>query len=438
MAEPTGSWARAPSSGDEPAATRHVSPADDVGPVVVPSAETGRMEGMTRERYAVAQRASVPPFRVMDVLAASAERQRTHGDLVNLAAGQPMTGAPEPVRAEAVRLLSGPDPLGYTMAAGILELRERIAAHHHRVHGIDVDPDQVVVTTGSSGGFLLTFLAAFEPGDRVAMARPGYPCYRNVLAALGCEVVEVPTGPETRFQPTVDQLEELGDIRGLVVASPANPTGTMLLPAELAALARWCEERGVQLVSDEIYHGMEYAGLDGGAPLARCAWETSREAVVFHSFSKYFSMTGWRLGWLLAPDRLRRAIDVLTGNFTICPPVLAQRAAVAAFDDASYAELDGHVHTYARNRTHMLDRLASLGITRLAPADGAFYVYADVGHLTDDSLAWSRRLLADTGVAIAPGLDFDTEAGQRFVRLSFAGSHDDVVEGLDRMAVWLG
>ena len=395
-----------------------------------------------RKRYGVAQRANVPPFRVMDVLEASAERQRTHGDLVNLAAGQPMTGAPEPVRAEAIRLLSGPDPLGYTPATGILELRQRIAAHHRRFHGIEVDAGDVVVTTGSSGGFLLAFLAAFEPGDRVVMARPGYPCYRNVLTALGCDVVEIATGPETRFQPTVEQLEalrgELGDIRGLVVASPANPTGTMLLPEELAALARWCEEQGVQLVSDEIYHGMEYAGLDGRPPLARSAWETSREAVVFHSFSKYFSMTGWRLGWLLAPARLRRPIDVLTGNFTICPPALAQRAAIAAFDDASYAELDGHVHSYARNRAHMLDRLAAMGITRLAPADGAFYVYADVGHLTDDTLAWSRRLLDDTGVAITPGIDFDTLDGQRFVRLSFAGLYDDVVEGLDRIAGWLG
>lgn len=395
-----------------------------------------------RKRYGVAQRANVPPFRVMDVLEASAERQRTHGDLVNLAAGQPMTGAPEPARAEAIRLLSGPDPLGYTPATGILELRQRIAAHHRRFHGIEVDAGDVVVTTGSSGGFLLAFLAAFEPGDRVVMARPGYPCYRNVLTALGCDVVEIATGPETRFQPTVEQLEalraEVGDIRGLVVASPANPTGTMLLPEELAALARWCEEQGVQLVSDEIYHGMEYAGLDSRPPLARCAWETSRESVVFHSFSKYFSMTGWRLGWLLAPARLRRPIDVLTGNFTICPPALAQRAAIAAFDDASYAELDGHVHSYARNRTHMLDRLAAMGVTRLAPADGAFYVYADVGHLTDDTLAWSRRLLDDTGVAITPGIDFDTVDGQRFVRLSFAGSYDDVVEGLDRIAGWLG
>src|SRR5688572_24106049 len=218
----------------------------------------------------------------MDLLAAAAQRRRTHGDVVDLLAGQPSTGAPEPVNAEAIRLLDSGDPLGYTPSAGILELREAIAGHHRRAHGIEVSADDVVVTTGSSGGFLLAFLAAFEPGDRVAMARPGYPCYRNVLTALGCEVVEIPCGPENRFQPSVDQLEAClgtGDkaIKGLVIASPANPTGTMLLPAELAAIATWCESNGVQLVSDEIYHGIEYAS----PALSRSAWETSREAIVF-------------------------------------------------------------------------------------------------------------------------------------------------------------
>ncbi len=384
-------------------------------------------------RLTVAQRANVPPFHVMDLLAAANERQRTHGDLVNFVAGQPMTGAPEAVRAEAVRLLSGTDPLGYTEASGILELREAIARHHHRVQGIEVSPEDVVVTTGSSGGFLLAFLAAFEAGDKVAMARPGYPCYRNVLQALGCQVLEIDCGPENRFQPTVEQLDELRaehpDLAGLVLLSPANPTGTMLLPAELAAMARWCEESGVQLISDEIYHGIEYAD----PPLARTAWETSREAVVFNSFSKYFSMTGWRIGWMLVPPRLRRAVDVLTGNFTICPPVIAQRAAVAAFTDASYAELDGHVLRYAENRALLLEGLPRIGIDRLAPADGAFYAYADIGHLTDDSMAWARNLLATTGVAVAPGIDFDTRAGHRFARFSFAGNPDEIRTGLDRL-----
>lgn len=388
-------------------------------------------------RLAAAQRANVPPFHVMDLLALSAERQRTHGDLINLLAGQPSSGAPAPVNAEAVRLLGSGDPLGYTPAIGIVELRAAIADHHRRRYGIDVTADDVVVTTGSSGGFLLAFLAAFDVGDRVAIARPGYPCYRNVLAALGCEVVEIPTGPDTRFQPTVEQLAEVhaaGPLAGLVVASPANPTGTMLLPDELAAIARWCEGTGVQLVSDEIYHGIEYGGLETPSErLARCAWEASREAIVFGSFSKYFSMTGWRLGWMLAPARLLRAVDVLTGNFSICPPVLAQRAALAAFDEASYDELDGHVRRYADNRELLLAGLKRLGVDRLAPADGAFYAYADVGHLTDDSMAFARELLARTGVAVASGIDFDTVDGRRYLRFSFAGTAADIEAALDRL-----
>jgi aspartate/methionine/tyrosine aminotransferase len=384
-------------------------------------------------RLEVAQRAAVPPFHVMDLLAAAAERQRTHGDLLNLVAGQPSTPAPAPVR-EAAKLALDEHVLGYTVALGIPELRDAIADHHRRMHGLDVSREDVVVTTGSSGGFLLAFLAAFEAGDRVAIARPGYPCYRNVLAALGCEVVELPAGPESRFQPTVEMLEALDEpVRGLVVASPANPTGTMLFPAELAELARWCEQHGVQLISDEIYHGIEYATPQQHSS----AWETSREAVVFNSFSKYFSMTGWRIGWMLVPERLRRPVDVLTGNFTICPPVLAQYAAIEAFSPASYGECDAHVARYAQNRQLLLDGLPKVGIDRLAPADGAFYVYADLSHVTDDSMAWCHRLLAETGVASAPGIDFDTEAGNRFVRFSFAGVSREISEALDRLAAWL-
>jgi aspartate/methionine/tyrosine aminotransferase len=393
-------------------------------------------------RLGVASRANVAPFHVMDVIAAAAERQRSHGDLVSLAAGQPMTGAPADVRAAAHQLLDSGEALGYTSAVGIPDLRAAIAAHHERRHGLVLTPDDVVITTGSSGGFLLAFLAAFEPGDRVAMTRPGYPCYRNVLAALGCEVVEIETGPETRFQPTPTHLESLiasgVDLRGLIVASPANPTGTMLQPAELAALAVWCEAHGVQLISDEIYHGIEYSadGSPSTLALARTAWETSRDAIVFGSFSKYFSMTGWRIGWMLVPERLRRAVDVLTGNFTICPPTLAQHAAVAAFTEASYAELDAHVERYAVNRRLLLDGLPTMGIDRLAPADGAFYVYADIGHLTDDSMSLCHRLLAETGVALAPGVDFDTARGRHFVRLSFAGATDDILTALDRLSAF--
>jgi len=391
------------------------------------------------ERLAVASRANVPPFHVMDLLAAANQRAAEHGDLLNLVAGQPSTPAPLAVRRAAAAALEN-DLLGYTVALGIPELREAIAAHHKRFHGLEVSAADVVVTTGSSGGFLLAFLAAFEAGDRVAIARPGYPCYRNVLVALGCEVVELPTGPEDRFQPTVAMLDALEKpIRGLVVASPANPTGTMLLPSELAALARWCDEHNVQLISDEIYHGISYAGSDEqGAPAHSSAWETSREAVVFNSFSKYFCMTGWRIGWMLVPERLRRAVDVLTGNFTICPPAISQRAAIAALTEESYVECDANVARYATNRALLLEGLPRLGIEKLAPADGAFYVYADVGHLTDDSMAFCHRLLRETGVATAPGIDFDTAEGGRFVRLSFAGTPDEISAALSRLEPWLG
>ena len=380
----------------------------------------------------VAQRAAVPPFHVMEVWAAAAERQRSHGDLVNLSAGQPSAPAPSAVRAAAAAALDR-DVLGYTVALGIPELRHAIAGHYLSWYRLHVDPADVVVTTGSSGGFLLAFLASFDVGDRVAVASPGYPCYRNILTALGCEVVELLCGPETRFQPTVEMLDGL-DIRGLVVASPANPTGTVLPAAELAMLASHCEERGIQLVSDEIYHGITYGS---GAPDVTCAWETSGEAIVVNSFSKYFAMTGWRLGWMLVPPRLAGAVRRLTGNFTICPPTIAQHAAVAAFAPESYAEADAHVLHYRSNRDLLLAGLPQIGLSRLAPADGAFYVYADVSDFMADSMAFCARLLAETGVAIAPGVDFDTVHGSRFVRLPFAGATAEVEEAIRRIGGWL-
>ncbi|WP_139809091.1 aminotransferase class I/II-fold pyridoxal phosphate-dependent enzyme, partial [Mycobacterium avium] len=292
----------------------------------------------------------------------------------------------------------------------------------------------VVITTGSSGGFLLTFLACFDVGDRVALASPGYPCYRNILSALGCEVVEIPCGPQTRFQPTAAMLAELDPpVQGVIVASPANPTGTVIAPEELAAIASWCEASGARLVSDEVYHGLVYEG----APPTNCAWQTSRNAVVVNSFSKYYAMTGWRLGWLLVPVELRRAVECLTGNFTICPPVLSQLAAVAAFTPEATAEADGHLHHYAKNRALLLDGLRGIGITRLAPTDGAFYVYADVSDFTDNSMEFCSKLLEQTGVAIAPGIDFDTTRGNSFVRLSFAGPTTDIEEAVRRLGSWL-
>ena len=381
----------------------------------------------------VAGRAGIPPFHVMDVWLAAAERQRTHGDLVNLSAGQPSTGAPAPVLAAAAAVLKSGE-LGYTVALGIPELREMIAGSYARRYGLDVTAADVVLTTGSSGGFLLAFLACFDVGDRVAIASPGYPCYRNILCALGCEVVEIECGPATRFQPTVQMLAELDPpVKGLIVASPANPTGTVLPPQELVDIARWCDTEGVRLISDEVYHGLVYPG----APATSCAWETSRDAVVVNSFSKYFAMTGWRLGWLLVPAELRRAVDCLTGNLTICPPVLSQYAAVAAFTPEAIAEVDGYLHHYAANRESLLAGLHRMGLSRLAPADGAFYIYADVSDFTGDSLRFCEELLAETGLAIAPGVDFDTVRGGSFVRLSFAGPAADIDEAIRRLGPWL-
>lgn len=373
-----------------------------------------------------ARRAEVAPFHVMEVLSAAQERERSHGDVVSLAAGQPTAGAPEPVKRAAERALRERN-LGYTVQLGIPELREAIARHYHRSYALDVSPEDVIVTTGSSGGFLLSFLAAFDAGDRVAMARPGYPAYRNLLSTLGCEVVEFPV----RFQPSVELLDELGPISGLVVASPANPTGTVLPPTELAVIADWCSARGVRLISDEIYHGIAY-GIE-----TACAWRHTRESVVLGSFSKYFAMTGWRLGWMLAPRSLHRAVDVLTGNLNICAPVLAQYAAVAAFEPESYAELDGHVSHYRANRDLLLDGLTKIGLDRVAPMDGAFYAYADVSDHTADSLNWCRRLLAETGLAITPGIDFDPVDGGKYVRLSYAGATRDVTEAVKRLGTWL-
>ena len=369
----------------------------------------------------------------MDVWLAAAERQRTHGDLVNLSAGQPSVGAPEAVRAAAAAALEG-NQLGYTVALGIPELRAAIAGSYARRHGLDISAADVVVTTGSSGGFLLAFLACFDVGDRVAIASPGYPCYRNILSALGCEVVEIPCGPETRFQPTVQMLADLDPpVQGVIVASPANPTGTVIPPAELAAIATWCDDTGARLISDEVYHGLVYPG----APDTSCAWQTSRNAVVANSFSKYFAMTGWRLGWLLVPEELRRPVDRLTGNFTICPPVLPQLAGVAAFTPEAVAESERHLHHYAANRETLLAGLRQIGVTRLAPTDGAFYVYADVSDFTTDSLAFCEKLLAETGLAIAPGIDFDPARGGSYVRLSFAGPSSDIDEALRRLGPWL-
>jgi aspartate/methionine/tyrosine aminotransferase len=377
----------------------------------------------------IAQRGQVPPFYVMRVIDAVGARRAAGLETIDLSAGQPSTRAPQAVRAAAAAALES-DLIGYTNALGIPPLRAAIAAHYRRVEGIEVSPANVAVTTGSSGGFVYAFLSAFEAGDTVVMARPGYPAYRNMLGALGCRVVELPCGPETRFQPTVAHLEALPEPpAGLIIASPANPTGTMVDAAELAAIAAWCEAHGTRFISDEIYHGVTYTSA------ATSAWRTSRSAIVVNSFSKYFCMTGWRIGWLLVPDDLVDSVDRLAGNFAICPPALSQVAAVAAFE--AYDELDANVARYATNRELLLRRLPEIGLNQLAPADGAFYIYANVSDWTSDAMSWTGRLLGDAGVAVAPGLDFDPVNGGRYIRLCFAGDGADIGRAVDLMGDWL-
>jgi aspartate/methionine/tyrosine aminotransferase len=383
----------------------------------------------------VSRRSHVPPFAVMEVLAAANARRDAGESVLNLCAGEPSTGASDVVRRRAIELLESGD-LGYTEALGVPALRQAIAEHYERTYGVRVDPARVAVTTGSSGGFMLAFLAAFDAGDRVALARPGYPAYRNILAALGCEVVELDCGPGTRYQPTVSQLMEAyyeGGLDGLVVASPANPTGTMIAPDELAALAAWCADHDVRLVSDEIYHGIVY---DPTVPVATAAAYLDSGAVVVNSFSKYWAMTGWRLGWLVLPEDLVGPVDALAGNIALSPPALAQHAGVAALTPEGYAAAAANVARYADSRSLVLDRLGDLGWDPVAPADGAFYVYANVAESGLDSVTWCERLLADTGVALTPGTDFDGVRGGEWVRLSFAAAPEVVAEAVDRIVAW--
>lgn len=387
------------------------------------------------QQIARSQRSRVEPFRVMEVIDLATARQASHGDMISLSAGQPSTPAPQPV-LQAARAMLDEEILGYTPTLGIAPLREKIAAMHEQRYGYQVDPGSVVVTAGSSGGFTMLFLAAFDPGDVVALARPSYPAYRNTLAALGCEVVEFDPIDQERFQPCVQDLElltaELGrPLAGVVIASPANPTGAIISPEDLEGVARWCEEQGTLLVSDEIYHGISFG--------RRCAsaWEFSRSGVVIGSFSKYFSMTGWRLGWMLVPDSLREAIDVLQGNLAICAPANSQFAALGAFAEESTAELDGHVRRYAENRDLVVGRLDRLGLPLIAAPDGAFYVYVDASRYTTNSLSWCREVLDATGVALTPGVDFDPRGGGQTVRMSFAGDAAQISVALDRLEDFL-
>lgn len=375
-----------------------------------------------------AKRGAIAPFIVMDVMRAANQRAAQGGDVIHLEVGQPSGQAPARVLAAAKAAVDS-HGLGYTEALGLPELRQRISAHYRHAYGVSVPPETIAVTTGSSGAFLLAFLAAFDAGDRVAVAAPGYPAYRNILQALGIECVAVPVGAASRWQLSAHVLEQVeGRLDGVVVASPSNPTGSMLSAHEVAELARWCELKGIRLVSDEIYHGITFA-----TPAATAA-AAGGSAIIVNSFSKYYAMTGWRLGWMVVPPDLLRAAECLQQNLFISPPTLSQIAAQAVFDCLD--ELDARVEVYRRNRDVLLEELPKAGFSRLAPSDGAFYLYADVSELTNDSAEFCRRMLAETGVACTPGMDFDPYEGSRTLRFSFAGSTAEMIEAARRLQAW--
>ncbi|HYZ22549.1 MAG TPA: aminotransferase class I/II-fold pyridoxal phosphate-dependent enzyme [Rhodopila sp.] len=384
--------------------------------------------------------ALAPPFLVMDIIAAANARQAAlpagSPHVIRMEVGQPGTGAPVGAAAAAQAALRSGHPLGYTEAFGLRSLRERVAAHAKAWYGIDVPLARIAVTVGASGAFPLAFLAAFDRGDRIAMAAPFYPPYVNILTALGMQPVILEAGPETRFQPSVAMLEKLDPPPdGLIVASPCNPAGTMLHPDELAAIAAWCDANGVRLISDEIYHGLNYDNTAcGHGPLLATAAALSPYAVVVNSFSKYFSMTGWRIGWMVLPEDLIRPVECLAQNFFISAPYISQVAAEAAFD--CHDELQANVARYARSRAILLQGLPGAGFDRLSAAEGAFYIWADVGTRTNDSVEFCRRMLNEAGVAATPGVDFDHARGARFVRFSYCGPEDDMAEAAGRLAAW--
>ncbi len=367
----------------------------------------------------------IDPFHAIAISRLAHQLKLEGRSIIHMEFGQPSTGAPKAAIARAHKVLDT-DGMGYWESP---ELRDRLARHYADRYGVTVEADRFVITCGASPALVLALLSAFEPGDRVALARPGYVAYRNTLKALHLEPVEIACGPEDRFQLTAAHLAALDPApKGVIIASPANPTGTIIAPAELEAIAAVCRERGIRIVSDEIYHGLSYVG-----PCASML-QYEPSAIIVNSFSKYFSMVGWRLGWLLAPRDLIGAARAYVGNLFLTAPSLSQHAGLAAMDCRD--ELEGHVEVYRRNRALLLEALPALGLREIAPPDGAFYIYASVAHLTDDSLAFCQELLRDTGVATASGVDFDPVEGRRFIRLSFAVSTPEIEEALRRLTPW--
>ena len=379
----------------------------------------------------LSRRGAVEPFHAMDVLAEATTRRAAGRPVISMAVGQPVHPAPQAAREAARRALEL-GRIGYTDALGLPSLREAIAAFYRGRHGVSVDPGRIAVTTGSSAGFNLAFLALFDAGDRVAIARPGYPAYRNILAALGIETVEIEVNAENGFTLTPAALEAAaahGRIDGVLLASPANPTGTVTGRANLAALSAYCRENGIAFISDEIYHGLTFVGEEA------TALEFGEEAVVINSFSKYYCMTGWRIGWMVLPEALVRPVERIAQSLYISAPELSQIAAQAAL--GAEAELNVHRDAYRANRDFLVQRLPELGFSIASPMDGAFYAYVDVSKVTNDSMAFARRMLAETDVAATPGIDFDPKDGHHTMRFSYAGSFEDMSEAVDRLAAWL-
>jgi aspartate/methionine/tyrosine aminotransferase len=391
------------------------------------------VQPMTAKQPGVSARSDVSPFIVMDVMSEAARIERDGGVVTHMEVGQPGHPAPRTALDAVARALSlGRVP--YTEALGIQPLRERIAQHYREVYSVNVSPERVVVTTGSSGGFTLAFLAMFEAGQRVAISRPGYPAYRNILKALGLHPVEIATGAATRFALAPESIaasHEEQALSGVLAMSPANPTGVVMTPEALRGLAEYCGESGLWFISDEIYHGLTYGDVK-----AETALKFSDDAVIINSFSKFFCMTGWRVGWMVVPERLVRPIERLQQNFSISVPYLSQIAALSAFD--GQAEMAVVRAGYARNRTILMQGLPQIGLGRFLPVDGAFYIYVDVSALTNDSMDFCQRVLREAGVAMTPGLDFDPEEGKRFVRLSFAGTEQDMRDAVAKLGAWLG
>ncbi|PZQ49186.1 MAG: 1-aminocyclopropane-1-carboxylate deaminase [Rhodovulum sulfidophilum] len=373
-------------------------------------------------------RGEVDPFIVMDVMEAARAEEARGRSIIHMEVGQPGTPAPRGARAALASALET-RPLGYTVALGLPELRARIARLYGEWYGIDLDPARVVVTSGSSAGFLLAFTALFDAGERVAIGEPGYPSYRNILKSLSLEPVGIETRAEHRFQPVPSDLAR-DDLAGVLIASPANPTGTMLDAEALGALIAAAAERDIAFVSDEIYHGIQYGGR------AVTALELSDEVYVINSFSKYFSMTGWRIGWMVVPEAHARKVERLAQNMFICPSHASQVAALAAMEEGD--ELEANLGTYRANRALMLAELPKAGFGDIAPPDGAFYAYADVSGWGEDSRTLAARILREAGVAVTPGLDFDPGRGAGTLRFSYAGATGDIAEGLRRLRAWAG